>query len=78
MKQVVLKLIRAYKKSNFLNNSFFRMFYISDSVCRFAPTCADYTYQAVEKYGVGKGAWLGFKRIIRCHPFSKGGLDQLK
>jgi putative membrane protein insertion efficiency factor len=43
--------------------------------CRFNPTCSDYTYQAIEKYGVVKGGWLGLKRIARCHPWSRGGLD---
>jgi putative membrane protein insertion efficiency factor len=45
------------------------------SACRFAPTCSDYTRQAVEKYGVLRGAWLGVKRLLRCHPFHAGGYD---
>lgn len=45
--------------------------------CRFSPTCSDYTYQAIEKYGVAKGGWIGLKRIARCHPWSKGGPDPL-
>ncbi len=40
--------------------------------CRFYPTCSAYTIQAIEKYGVLKGSWLGLKRICRCHPFYKG------
>ncbi|MCX6745091.1 MAG: membrane protein insertion efficiency factor YidD [Candidatus Parcubacteria bacterium] len=43
--------------------------------CRFYPTCSEYTYQAVEKYGVIKGLWLGLKRVLRCTPLSKGGHD---
>jgi len=43
--------------------------------CKFYPTCSEYTYQAIAKYGVFKGTWFGFKRLIRCHPFSKGGHD---
>ena len=39
------------------------------------PTCSDYAYQAVEKYGSIRGLWLGFKRVIRCHPWNKGGID---
>ena len=46
--------------------------------CRFNPTCSTYTYQAVLKYGTIKGLFLGFKRILRCHPFSKGGFDPIK
>jgi uncharacterized protein len=45
--------------------------------CRFYPTCSQYTYQAIEKYGIFKGIWLGFKRILRCTPLSKGGHDPL-
>jgi len=46
--------------------------------CRFYPTCSTYTYQAIEKYGVLKGCFLGFKRILKCHPFHPGGYDPLK
>ncbi|MFO7952882.1 MAG: membrane protein insertion efficiency factor YidD [Bacillota bacterium] len=42
-------------------------------VCRFYPTCSQYTYEAVYKYGVIKGLTMGAKRIIRCHPFNRGG-----
>ena len=43
------------------------------SSCRFTPTCSEYTYQAVERYGVLRGLWLGVKRLGRCHPYSSGG-----
>ncbi len=43
--------------------------------CRFTPSCSVYTYQAIEKYGVVKGGWLGAKRISRCHPLNPGGYD---
>jgi putative membrane protein insertion efficiency factor len=43
--------------------------------CRFEPTCSEYARDAVEKYGVSQGAWLGLKRILRCQPFCKGGHD---
>jgi len=43
--------------------------------CRFVPTCSEYTYQAVQKYGVIRGLWLGINRLLRCHPFSPGGYD---
>jgi len=43
------------------------------SSCRFTPTCSEYTYQAVERYGVLRGLWLRVKRLGRCHPYSSGG-----
>ena len=46
-------------------------------VCRFTPTCSQYAYQAVNKYGVFKGAWLAAKRVLKCHPFHSGGYDPL-
>lgn len=43
--------------------------------CRFYPSCSAYTLEALELHGPFKGSWLGLKRIIRCHPGSKGGID---
>ena len=40
--------------------------------CRYIPTCSQYAAEAIEKYGVRKGGWLAFKRLMRCHPFHKG------
>jgi putative membrane protein insertion efficiency factor len=45
--------------------------------CRFVPSCSSYTHEAIEKYGVLKGAWIGFRRLLRCHPFAHGGYDPL-
>ena len=44
-------------------------------VCRFYPSCSNYTLQAIEKYGPVRGCWKGFKRICRCHPWHPGGYD---
>lgn len=75
MQKLFLKLIRLYQKIPFFNNPISRMFFMSEDVCRFTPKCSDYTYEAIEKYGAIKGSILGFKRIIKCHPWSKGGSD---
>ncbi|MGD9711008.1 MAG: membrane protein insertion efficiency factor YidD [Thermomicrobiales bacterium] len=45
--------------------------------CRFYPTCSQYGYEAIEKYGLLKGGWLAIKRVVRCNPFCKGGYDPL-
>ncbi len=64
-RRAVAALIRAYQ---LLASPF-------PSPCRFAPTCSSYTLEAVRRYGVIKGGWLGARRILRCHPFHPGGYD---
>ena len=64
MKKIILGSIRLYQR------------YISPAgYCRFIPTCSEYTYQAIEAYGIIRGLNLGLRRILRCHPWSKGGHD---
>lgn len=46
--------------------------------CRFYPSCSEYAIEAIEKYGIFSGAFKGFKRILRCHPFSPGGYDPVR
>ncbi len=45
--------------------------------CRFIPSCSAYFMQAVEKYGAVRGSFMGIRRLLRCHPFHKGGYDPL-
>mgnify|MGYP001308528432 FL=1 len=47
------------------------------SNCRFSPTCSNYAIEAIRVYGPLKGSILAMKRIIKCHPFNKGGVDQV-
>lgn len=46
--------------------------------CRFTPSCSLYTLQAVERYGLIRGSLMGARRVLRCHPFSKGGFDPVQ
>ena len=64
--RTALMLIRVYQV-------FFSPMNISS--CRYLPTCSRYTYEAVERYGARRGAWLGLRRVLRCHPFSASGFD---
>ena len=73
----VLSIIRIYQKTLSFDHGFPKMFF-PHGYCRFHPTCSEYGYQAIEKYGVIKGGIMAFYRILRCNPFNKGGIDQLK
>ena len=64
-KIICLKLIKIYQ--------FFSR--LTPPTCRFSPTCSQYTYEAIEKFGFLKGLYLGIKRILKCHPYNKGGFD---
>jgi putative membrane protein insertion efficiency factor len=46
-------------------------------VCRYYPSCSHYTLQAIQEHGVVRGVWLGSRRIVRCHPWAEGGIDDI-
>ena len=47
----------------------------SPSQCIYLPTCSEYAYVALVRFGIFRGSWLALRRLARCHPFAKGGLD---
>ncbi|MFY9114176.1 MAG: membrane protein insertion efficiency factor YidD [Dethiobacteria bacterium] len=69
MRSVFLYLIRFYQR--FLSPLWPR-------TCRFYPTCSQYCYEAINKYGVIKGGFMGLCRLLKCHPFHPGGYNPVK
>ncbi len=72
MKKTLISLINFYKKNISVIFSFHGI------NCKYYPTCSEYCKQAIEKYGIVKGVFLGLIRILKCNPLSKGGYDPLK
>ena len=66
MKGLALSLIRLYQLT---------ISQVMPPSCRFIPSCSQYTYEAISKFGFFKGVWLGTKRLGRCHPLHPGGYD---
>ena len=65
---IIVMAIKFYQKISFL----------LPRACRFYPTCSEYTIQALKKYGIAKGSFLGIRRLLKCHPFHPGGYDPVK
>ncbi|MFC1865305.1 membrane protein insertion efficiency factor YidD [Chloroflexota bacterium] len=66
MKELALGLIRLYQLT---------ISRVLPPSCRYEPTCSHYTHEAITRFGIFKGIWLGSKRLFRCHPFHEGGYD---
>jgi uncharacterized protein len=67
-KQIGLGLIVAYRRLTF---------WMPPS-CRYYPSCSQYGYEAIERYGLLRGGWMAMRRIGRCHPFHPGGYDPVR
>jgi uncharacterized protein len=68
-KFVVLKMLRAYKWA--ISPLFL-------PACRYVPTCSEYAMEAVERYGALRGGFMAIMRLLRCHPFARGGYDPVR
>ena len=66
MRSAALLLLRAYK---------WALSPLFPPACRYVPTCSEYALEAVERYGVLRGAWKAAGRLLRCHPLARGGYD---
>ncbi len=66
---LLIKIIKCYK---FLISPLF------GNSCRYLPSCSDYAVEALKTFGIFKGLFLSFKRILSCHPWSNGGFDPVK
>lgn len=66
MKAILLGIIRLYQMT--LSRAL-------PPTCRFTPSCSQYSFEAIDRYGALRGGWMAVKRISRCHPFSPGGYD---
>ena len=69
MKSLALLALRGYKR--FLSP-------LLPPSCRYTPTCSEYAYEAVSRYGIVRGGAKALWRILRCHPWSRGGYDPLR
>lgn len=74
LKRFVLFLIQLYQTTLSPDHGWFKKLY-PYGYCKFQPTCSCYTHKAISRFGLVKGGWLGAKRIFRCNPWSRPGID---
>lgn len=88
IKKIILILITIYQKTVSLDHGIFsfwlkKRFKTPESIntnviCRFYPTCSEYAFEAINKFGIKKGLILSIKRILKCHPWNPGGYDPVR
>jgi len=71
---LVIRILKIYQKTLSFDHGLFKKFF-PYGFCRFYPTCSNYAIQAIEKYGLIKGGGKALWRVLRCHPWNKGGYD---
>ena len=76
-KNIILPAITIYQKTLSPDHGPLKYFF-PRGACIYRPTCSQYAYGAIEKFGILKGIWLGTKRIGRCHPWHEGGEDAVE
>lgn len=77
LKKTILLMIKLYQRYLSFDTGILKWLFVVPKTCKFNPRCSEYTYQAIKHYGTITGIKLGVSRIIRCHPWSKGGNDPI-
>jgi len=77
MKHIFIFLINLYQRTLSPDHGWLRAFY-PYGCCKFQPTCSEYGKEAFVRYGSLRGMFMTAGRILRCHPFAKGGFDPVK
>jgi len=77
IKYLALRLIKIYQMTLSPDHGPLKYFF-PNGACIYRPSCSEYTYDAIKKYGIIKGVLIGTRRIVRCHPWHEGGEDPLK
>jgi uncharacterized protein len=75
MKLVIINAITFWQRTFAMRENILRSFGLTAHTCKYTPTCSQYTKEAVQKYGILRGIFMGLKRVFRCNPWNVGGYD---